>query len=40
MSVYEITYKTLDHTHPVISTAAYMGEYITYKKGVELWSNL
>ena len=33
MSVYEVIYKTLGHTHPGISTASGMGEYITPKKG-------
>ena len=36
MSVYDVTYETLGHTHPVICTSAYMGEYIPPNKGVEL----
>ena len=40
MLVYEVTYKTLGHAHPVISTTAEMGEYGPYKKGMELESNL
>ena len=39
MPVYDITYKTLGHTHPGISTAAKMGEYTPPKKGMELGSN-
>ena len=34
-SVYEITYKTLGHTHPGIDTASYKGEDIPYKKDME-----
>ena len=33
------TYKTLGHTHPGIYTAADMGEYSPYKKGMELERN-
>ena len=40
MSVYDVTYETIGHTHPVISTAAEMGEYITPKKGMEPERNL
>ena len=40
MPVYDVTYKTLGHTQPEISTAADMGEYIPPKKGMELESNL
>ena len=36
MSVYDVTYETLGHTHPGISTAVDMGEYIPSKKGMEL----
>ena len=36
MSVYDVTYKNLGHTHPGISTAEDMGEYIPPKKGMEL----
>ena len=36
MSVYDVTYKTLGHTHPVISTAADMGEYSPPNKWMEL----
>ena len=36
MPFYEVTYKTLGHTHPGISTASEMVEYIPSKKGVEL----
>ena len=34
--VYEGTYKTLGHKHPVIYTAADMGEYSSPKKYMEL----
>ena len=40
ISVYDITYKTLDHTHPVISNVADMGEYIPPNKGIYLERNL
>ena len=40
MSVYFVTYETLGHTHPRISTAAEMVEYSPSKKGMELESNL
>ena len=40
MPVYDVTYKTLVHTQPEISTAADMGEYIPPKKRMELESNL
>ena len=33
--VYEITYKTLDYTHPIIDTAAYKGEVSPSKKEME-----
>ena len=36
MSVYDVTYKTLGHTHPGTSTAAAMGEYSPHKKRMEL----
>ena len=36
MSVYEVTYETLGHKHPGISTAADMGWYSLTKKGMEL----
>ena len=36
MSVYDVTCETLGHTHPVIYTAVYMGEYIPSKKGIKL----
>ena len=39
MSVYDITYKTLVHTHPVIYIAAQMGEYSATKKVMELERN-
>ena len=39
MSVYEVTYKTIGHTHTGIYTAAEMGEYSTSKKGMELERN-
>ena len=35
MSVYDVTYKTLSHTHPGISTSAYMEEYSPPNKGME-----
>ena len=35
MSVYNVTYKTLGHTHPRISTAEEMGSYSPPKKGME-----
>ena len=34
MSVYDVTYETLGHTHPGISTEAEMGEYSPTKKGL------
>ena len=34
MSVYDVTYKTIGHTHPGNSTAAGMGEYNPTKKGM------
>ena len=40
MSVYDVTNKTIGHTHPVIYTAADMGEYSPPKKGMELEMNL
>ena len=36
ISIYDITYKNLGHTLPVISTASDMCEYSTPKKGMEL----
>ena len=36
MSVYDVTYETLGHKHPRISTTADMDEYIPPKKGMEL----
>ena len=36
MLVYDVTYETLGHTHPGISTAAEMGEYSMPTKGVKL----
>ena len=39
MSVYDVTYETLGHTHPVISTAAEMGENGPLKKGMQLKSD-
>ena len=39
MSVYDVTYETLGHTHTVISIASDMGEYIPPKKGMELKRN-
>ena len=39
MSVYYVTYETLGHTHPVISTAEEMGEYSLPKKGTKLENN-
>ena len=35
MSVYDVTYETLGHTHPVISTVSATGEYSLPKKGME-----
>ena len=35
MSVYDVTYKNLGHTNPVISTAAEIVENRPHKKGVE-----
>ena len=32
MSVYDVTYQTLGHTHPGISTASDMSEYNPHKK--------
>ena len=40
MSVYEVTYKPLGHTHPVIYTELEIGEYTPYNKGKELKKNL
>ena len=40
MSFYDITYKTIGHTYPVISTEADMGEYSPPKKWVQLERNL
>ena len=40
ISVHGITYETLCHTNPVISTAEEMGEYRQPKKGMELEINL
>ena len=39
MSVYDITYKTLGHTHHGIYTASEMGEYSLSKKGMKLERN-
>ena len=39
MSVYNVTYKTLGHTHPGTSAAVEMGEYSPPKKGMKLESN-
>ena len=39
MSVYDVTYKTLGHTHPGIFTSAEMGQHSPYKKGMELERN-
>ena len=39
LSVYDITYKTLDHTHPVIVTESEKGKYIPTKKDMEFESN-
>ena len=36
MSVYDVAYKKLGHTHPVISNATKMGEHSPHKKEVEL----
>ena len=36
MSVYDVTYKTLSHIHPGISTSEDIVGYIPPKKGVEL----
>ena len=36
MSVYDVTYETLGHTHPEISTAEDMGEYSPPNKGIYL----
>ena len=36
MSVYDVIYETLGHTHPGISTVKDMGEYSTPKKIIEL----
>ena len=36
MSVYDVTYKTLGHTHPGFSTATDMGKYSPHNKGMEL----
>ena len=35
MSVYDVTYETLGHTHSGIYTEADMGEYSPPKKGME-----
>ena len=35
MSVYDVTYKTLGHTRPIISTAAEVDEYSLPKKWLE-----
>ena len=35
MSVYDVTYETLDHTNPGLYTAAEMGENSPPKKGME-----
>ena len=40
VSVYDIIYKILGHTHLWIYTTSDMGEYRPPKKGVELESNL
>ena len=39
MSVYYVTKKYLVQTHPRISTASEMGEYILRNKGMELESD-
>ena len=39
MSVYDVIYKTLSYTHPGVSTAEDMVEYITSKKGMDLERN-
>ena len=36
---HDITYKTLDHTHPVIVTESEKGKYIPTKKVMEFESN-
>ena len=36
MSVYDVTYKNLGHTHSGIYNAEDMGEYSTPNKGMEL----
>ena len=40
MSVYDITYKSLGHTRPIIYTTEEMGEYLPPKTGIELDGNL
>ena len=40
MSVYDVTYKTLGHTQPVISNASKMGEYSMPKKRMKPERNL
>ena len=35
MSVYDVTLKTLGHTHPIISTAEEMGEYSPPDNGMD-----
>ena len=39
LSVYDITYETLGHTHPVIFTVTDNAEYIPTKTDMELESN-
>ena len=39
MSVYDVAYENLCHTHSGIYTAAEISEYIQYKKGMELERN-
>ena len=40
MPVYDVTYENLSYTHPVIYTAAKMGEYIPSKKRMKMKRNL
>ena len=40
MSVQDITYETLGHTHPGFYTSAEMGECISHNKEMELESNI
>ena len=34
--IYDVTYETISHTHPGISTVADMVEYSPHNKGIEL----